>query len=148
MRGSGSGSENKIANREPFWEPDHAANLVQPRTCTENTSAVLSVKADLSDQSERMVANYGSEDFGACAGYLEDWSALTAHSLRVKATDGDISAALIRCVRRRSAGRSEIGSALSPQDFADRPPATRVVERRSCRSAPTGQSESPARARS
>jgi hypothetical protein len=60
MRGSGSGSENKIANREPFWEPDHAANLVQPRTCTENTSAVLSVKADLPDQSERLVEAYGS----------------------------------------------------------------------------------------
>lgn len=60
MRGSGSGSENKIANREPFWEPDHAANLVQPRTCTENTSAVLSVKADLPDQSERLVEAYRS----------------------------------------------------------------------------------------
>jgi hypothetical protein len=64
MRGSGSGSENKIANREPFWEPDHAANLVQPRTCTENTSAVLSVKADLPDQSERLVEAYGSEGWG------------------------------------------------------------------------------------
>jgi hypothetical protein len=61
MRGSGSGSENKIANREPFCEPDHAANLVQARTCTENTYAVLSVKADLPDQSERLVEAYGSE---------------------------------------------------------------------------------------
>ena len=61
MRGSGSGSENKIANREPFWEPDHAANLVQPRMSTETTSAVLSVKADLPDQSERLVEAYGSE---------------------------------------------------------------------------------------
>jgi hypothetical protein len=60
MRGSGSGSENKIANREPFWEPDHAANLVQPRMSTETTSAVLSVKADLPDQSERLVEAYKS----------------------------------------------------------------------------------------
>ena len=37
MRGSGSGSENKIANREPFWEPD------------------------LSDQAERLVQAYGLE---------------------------------------------------------------------------------------
>ena len=56
--------QNKIANREPFWEPDHTANLVQLRTCTENTSAVLSVKADLSDQSERLVETYGSEGLG------------------------------------------------------------------------------------
>jgi hypothetical protein len=75
MRGSGSGSENKIANREPFWEPDHAANLVQPRTCTENTSAVLSVKADLPDQSERLVEAYGSEGWGF-------------ESLRVRDTSG------------------------------------------------------------
>jgi hypothetical protein len=52
--------QNKIANREPFWELDHTANLVQLRTCTENTSAVLSVKADLSDQSERLVETYRS----------------------------------------------------------------------------------------
>jgi hypothetical protein len=64
MRGSGSGSENKIAKREPFWEPDHAANLVQPRMSTETTSAVLSVKADLPDQSERLVEAYGSEGWG------------------------------------------------------------------------------------
>jgi hypothetical protein len=59
--------QNKIANREPFWEPDHTANLVQLRTCTENTSAVLSVKADLSDQSERLVETYGSEGRVAAA---------------------------------------------------------------------------------
>jgi hypothetical protein len=26
----------KIANREPSWEPDRTANLVRPRTRTEN----------------------------------------------------------------------------------------------------------------
>jgi hypothetical protein len=43
----------------------------QPRTITDvhgNTSAVLSVKADLPDQSERLVATYGSEGWGNPSG--------------------------------------------------------------------------------
>ena len=50
----------KIAKREPLWEPDRTADLVRPRMRTEHQTAVLGVKADLPDQSRRLVETYGS----------------------------------------------------------------------------------------